>query len=401
MAETTATSTPPTTSTPGSARSAGSTPTPTTDDGTVVDPAARRRPRLAALDGLRFFAALAVLVYHYAALNHSAWGEPTDVVFPDTQRWAVFGSFGVQLFFVVSGFVILMSAWGKGVRSFAASRVGRLFPAYWFSVVLMIVLLAVVTPGRRDIDVPEAALNLTMVQRAFGAPDVESVYWTLWAELRFYVIVAILLALGGLTRNRLIAFAALWPIAGALALHNGSDLVSEALVATEAPLFAGGMVLFLLTREPRSPVLWLVLGLDVMLAGALSGRSQSLRIANSTDITLGPGTYWTAIVVCFAVVAIFALSPLNRLSWRWLTLLGALTYPLYLIHSSWGRWMIAELHPHLSATVTFALVTLTMIGLAYLVHRFVERPLGPRLRRAVEHDLDRGARPAREPDRVE
>lgn len=367
-----------------------STTTPTLEPGRAAAPAAGR-PRLAALDGLRFLAAMAVLAYHYVAVNHSAWGARTEDSFPNLQPVAAFGSFGVQLFFVISGFVILMSAWGRDVRSFTASRVGRLFPAYWLSVAAVVLLLVVVAPGHKDVGIPETAANLTMVQRAFGVQDIESVYWTLWAELRFYVLVGVLLALG-MTRNRLVAFAAVWPVAAAVAVQSGSTLGATVLVGTDAPLFAGGMVLFLLTRERRSPVLWLVLALNVALAGVMSGRSQSLRIATSTDVTIGPQTYWIAILACFALVAAVALTRLDRLSWRWLTVVGALTYPLYLLHSSWGQWMIGKTSPYLPAGVTFALVTVVMLAVAYLVHRFVERPFGPRLRRAVARDLELAGR---------
>lgn len=349
-------------------------------------------PRLVALDGLRFAAAAAVLAYHFVAVNHHAWGGRTSAVMPGVQQVAAFGSFGVQLFFVISGFVILMTAWGRDVRGFVASRAGRLFPAYWAAVLVTLVLLVLVAPGRRDVDLPQAVVNLTMVQRAFGIQDVEAVYWTLWSELRFYVLVGALLAVG-LTRGRLIAFVTLWPVAGAIATQTGSDLLATVLVAADAPLFAGGMVLFLLTREPRSPVLWLALGLDVALAAAHSGRIQAVRIENSTDLALGPATYWTAIVLCFVVVAAATLTPLARLSWRWPTTLGALTYPLYLVHSSWGRWVIETAHPALPGWATLALATATCLLLALVIHRLVERPLGPRLRRALDRDLRRESGP--------
>lgn len=211
-----------------------------------------QNPRLAVLDGLRFAAAAAVLVYHFVAVNHHAWGARTSASLPDAQAVTAYGSFGVQLFFVVSGFVILMTAWGRDVRGFVASRAGRLFPAYWASVLLTVVLLVLVVPGRRDVDLPQAAANLTMVQRAFGIPDLEAVYWTLWSELRFYVLVGVLVAVG-LTRARVLAFVVLWPVAGAIATQTGSELAATVLVAPDAPLFAGGMVLYLLTRERRSP----------------------------------------------------------------------------------------------------------------------------------------------------
>jgi peptidoglycan/LPS O-acetylase OafA/YrhL len=76
-------------------------------------------------------------------------------------------------------------------------------------------------------------------------------------------------------------------------------------------------------------------------------------------------------------------------NWRWLTLLGGLTYPLYLIHEIPGWVLIHYLAPVLNAYVTVALVVLVMLVAAYLVHRFVETPLGPRLRRSVERDLGR------------
>jgi peptidoglycan/LPS O-acetylase OafA/YrhL len=364
------------------------------------DRPARAPRRLTALDGLRFAAAVAVLFYHYFASNHDAWGgQGTVDLFPHLQPLAVFGSFGVQLFFVISGFVILMSAWGRDVRGFTASRVARLFPAYWVSVALMLVLLLVVAPGQKDVTVGDAAANLTMFQRALGVHDLEAVYWTLWSELRFYVLVGILLAVG-LTRERVLAFATLWPVAGTIAVQAKSELWSTVLVGADAPLFAGGMVLFLLTRRPRSLLLWLALGLNVALAGVISGRTQALRIASSAEIDIGPATYWTAIVVCFALVALVTLTPLSRIAWGWLTVVGALTYPLYLIHMSWGRWLIAEIYPHLSVGATFGVVTATMLLAAYLIHRLVERPFGPRLRRALERDLSPGAlvrqrRPAR------
>ncbi|MFC8924237.1 acyltransferase family protein [Cellulosimicrobium sp. NPDC057127] len=351
----------------------------------------RTSSRLAALDGLRFAAAAAVLLYHFVAVNHHAWGQRTGEAMPGVQQVAAFGSFGVQLFFVISGFVILLTAWGRDVRAFAASRAGRLLPAYWASVLLTLVLLVLVIPGRREVDVPQAVLNLTMVQRAFGVEDVEAVYWTLWSELRFYVLVGVLVAVG-LTRGRVLAFVTLWPVLGAVATQTGSDLLATVLVAADAPLFAGGMVLFLLSREPRSPVLWLALGLNMALAAAHSGRIQAVRIENSTDLALGPATYWTAVVVCFSLVAAATLTPLARVPWAWLTTLGALTYPLYLVHSSWGRWVIESVHPYLPGWATLAVATAVCLGLALALHRLVERPLGPRLRRAVEHDLRRGAR---------
>ena len=174
-----------------------------------------RDSRLGMLDLLRFGAALAVVAFHFTARDSPAWGGAVPGEVAGVGQWAAYGRLGVPLFFVISGFVILMSSWGRDVPSFVASRVGRLFPAYWVSVAVSAVLVLVLWPENpeffgTDPSASDAILNLTMMQPAFEAPHMSGVYWTLWYEARFYLLIA-LLVLVGMTRTRILAFAALWP----------------------------------------------------------------------------------------------------------------------------------------------------------------------------------------------
>ncbi|MDF9815190.1 peptidoglycan/LPS O-acetylase OafA/YrhL [Streptomyces sp. SPB162] len=110
--------------------------------------AAPRRGRLRALDGLRLVAALMVCFYHYAGRGGDAWkawGQTPALVFPELSKVAVYGPLGVQIFFVISGFVICMSGWGRTLKSFAVSRATRLYPAYWAAVLLVTAVFAL--PG--------------------------------------------------------------------------------------------------------------------------------------------------------------------------------------------------------------------------------------------------------------
>ena len=109
---------------------------------TIAEVAVRpRRARLGALDALRFLAAMAVLGYHFTVRNSQAWGQSPAEVFPNVGQWLVYGSLGPELFLVISGFVILMTAWGRTVANVAASRIARLFPAHWSGVLLTEALL--------------------------------------------------------------------------------------------------------------------------------------------------------------------------------------------------------------------------------------------------------------------
>ena len=88
----------------------------------------------------------------------------------------------------------------------------------------------------------------------------------------------------------------------------------------------------------------------------------------------------------FVVVAAIALGWLNRINWPWLTVAGALTYPFYLVHEHLGWVVVQALHrgAGLPSAAAFALTILSMLVLAWLLYRYVEKPLTPRLRGVLD-----------------
>src|SRR5699024_10591942 len=95
----------------------------------------QRRGRLRAMDALRLLAALAVVLFHFTTRDHGRWGaQLPHEVFPALSHVVRYGYAGVHLFFTISGFVILMSVWGRSPRQFVASRISRLYPAFWVAV---------------------------------------------------------------------------------------------------------------------------------------------------------------------------------------------------------------------------------------------------------------------------
>lgn len=356
--------------------------------------AQRPAGRLRLLDGLRIVAALAVLGYHFTAQHNSAWaGQTTNEVFAGLGRFTAYGALGVQLFFVISGFVILRSAWNVPIGAFAASRIGRLFPAYWLAVLFTGGLLIYFPIPDRQTTWHAVVVNLTMTQQAVGVSDVEGVYWTLWSELRFYVLIGVLMLIG-ITTRRVLALCALWPVAGALAA-TGVDLASggpmpvlvQALNPGYAPLFAGGMALYVIYREGHSLVAWLVVGFDAILACQETVLAFLPKMVRNTGRPLTERGVWVCVLAAFVVVAVVTLTPAARASWRWLTTAGALTYPLYLTHQSFGYLLLRSFYPRMSRNVALLAVVAACLLLAWLIHRAVERPVGPWLRRRVGRGL--------------
>ncbi|MFH8502392.1 acyltransferase family protein [Streptomyces flaveolus] len=349
-------------------------------------PRAKAAPaRLRALDGLRLVAALMVAAYHYGGRGGSvtdAWGSSAQFQFPTLHTFFAYGCLGVQVFFVISGFVICMSGWGRSLTSFIASRASRLLPAYWAAVILVTAVFALPVVVYEAVSPSDALVNLTMLQQPLGADRVLGVCWTLWVEVRFYALFALCVVLPGANRRRVLMFCAGWLLAAALAQAAHEPLLELVLMPEYAPFFVGGVGLYLVHRDRRDAHAW-----GLVAAGFLIGQHYAVRdLWNATDPNAFAHrtTFGIVLVVAFGFLAVaaVALGWLNRANWRWLTVAGALTYPFYLVHEHLGWVAIRFLHRglHVPSAATFALTVAGMLGLAWLLHRFVEKPLTPRLR---------------------
>jgi peptidoglycan/LPS O-acetylase OafA/YrhL len=150
-----------------------------------------QKQRLTFLDFIRGLAALSVVVQH---AGESLW--PSFAHF-SRESFNV-GKFGVLMFFLTSGFVIPFTMErGRSLGRFWINRFFRLYPLYWTSLIVAIVLAAVglytwpTSNFSHHLGLYLAA-NATMCQEAFRVPHAVSLYYTLSLELFFYVFFSIL-----------------------------------------------------------------------------------------------------------------------------------------------------------------------------------------------------------------
>ncbi|MFD8638932.1 acyltransferase family protein [Streptomyces zaomyceticus] len=344
--------------------------------GAGPDAAGRGPGRLHVLDGLRLVAALMVVGYHYLAFGEG-WPAPVERLFPGTYSVASYGYLGVEFFFLISGFVICMSGWGRPVKDFFVSRVARLYPAYWFAVVATSVTVAVIPGGREHLPWNDILTNLTMLQEPLGADPVDAVYWTLFAELRFYLLFTVL-AWWGLTYRRVLLFCCAWGAASALVAPAAPGPLRLLLMPEYSWFFIAGMAFYLMYRFRPNLMLFGVVG--VCYCASLAPSIDKFK-----GLTfLGDRPAWPVLVVLaafFGVMALVATGRLSGIRWRWLPVAGALTYPLYLLHEVIGWEFFARFGARVSPWVLLTAVLLGMLVLSYLVHRLVEGPLGRSLRR--------------------
>src|SRR5690349_19102612 len=207
------------------------------------------RTRFPELDLMRFLAACGVMLFHYTFLgpqNHSWSGS-----FPFLGQICKYGYLGVEVFFILSGFVILLTAYDKDAVGFTVARMVRLYPAYWICVTLTAVAIVLAGANRNPITLREYFANLTMAQGFVGIRDVSGVYWTLEVELQFYFLIFLVLLIGQI--RRLGALLGMWLFASmVLGLREPRGITHFFLFPEWSSYFIAGAMLFLIHREGPS-----------------------------------------------------------------------------------------------------------------------------------------------------
>lgn len=345
--------------------------------------------RLYAIDGIRLLAALMVAVHHYAGTNrvnqpgNLVWDRPVSEIMPTVFRFASYGWIGVEIFFVISGFVICMSCWGRTPRQFFTSRVIRLYPAYWCAIVFTTAVLVALPGVWGRLRTRDVLLNFTMLQSGSGVMNVDGVYWTLWSELRFYLLF-LAVVWTGLTYRKVVVFCCVWGAAAMLAPVAKLPLLDLIANPSGAWYFIAGLALYLMHRFGQDLLLWGILA----MAWLMGQRELGIRIDEVEHVSGWRGSVLIFTVFLLAMVAI-ALGATDRIRWRWLVTAGALTYPLYLMHYAAGTTFINRLRDTMDARLLVVSVIAGFLLLSWAVHRFVERPVAGLLKRGLDTSFAR------------
>jgi peptidoglycan/LPS O-acetylase OafA/YrhL len=356
--------------------------------------------KLNGIQALRAVAALAVVLSHLVGFE--ARFLPGQVLAPE---WLEFGQFGVDLFFVLSGFIIVESTrrlYGSAAAAgvFLYRRVIRIYPVYWVYLAPVVVLW-LLNPGilsggnGREVDLMASVLLYPSTQS-----HLLLVSWTLTFELYFYCVFALVSAT--LPRERLPQILLAWAvltIAGILLLRPTlqQPLLLVACNSLVLEFLAGGAVALLWRHIPGrlGPLLFAIGVAGMVLGTAAMWQNGMVFPANWRRVAI----FGTASAVLLA--GILALEPvLGRRYPSWLLLLGDASYSLYLGHllviAVVGRaWKTLLPDPsmanHLAALGACVLGTCLVSVLSY---RFIEMPLIEMLRPLVRLGQSRRPRAA-------
>ncbi|UAJ11765.1 acyltransferase family protein [Glacieibacterium megasporae] len=349
----------------------------------------------AGLDLLRFAAAGLVVADHfglYAWAYPSATGPARDAAFGFLEPMSAIGSIGVEIFFLISGFVIAASAVGSTPNDFALRRAIRVFPALWISG--LVAGVAMLSTGAPLSSVAADYARYAVLSPV--GPYIDGVVWTLIVEAVFYALIYAVLWSGGTA-----TFGRVAKVLGVL-----SALYLIVLVAAEtAPGPAAAHLASLLGRFPfkvfllRHGVLFAVgmliwSGFDRGFTRAGNGWIAVLLVFCSLEICIDrPGfvanlvslaLWWASLGVLLVSVARSGWIKRYPRQVPMIRRLGRLSYPVYLNHYTLGLVVV----PALAALgwsrplVFFAALAIVLL-VSSLIMAYPERLLQTALKNAM------------------
>ncbi|MDQ8163090.1 MAG: acyltransferase [Gemmatimonadota bacterium] len=337
--------------------------------------------RLLFVDGLRGVAALMVVAFHFH-----------ENIAPAVQAWLpslatqlfLHGNLGVEVFFVLSGFVIAQSI-SAGERSlrylgrFGLRRSIRLDPPLWVTILLecmLISLTLVVAPSRTAVlpSWSQLLANVTYTQHFLGYKDIVPVFWSLTFEVQFYVVaVSALIARRALDIGR-IPGALIFCAAFTYSLSIWLELV-------RAPL--PGLFIDRWFQFSLGVAAWLVCRQMIPATAALLGGASILALVS---VSGAPVYRLQSTIACLVTAAtMIAVGRSGRmgslLDGKVIQFFGKISYSLYLVHLLVGWRLITlsrialgpEFGP-LLGTAIFLAAVISSVAAAWLMYLLVERP---------------------------
>lgn len=324
------------------------------------------------LDLVRFLCAFYVVLFHF--LYRSVAMNEYNAGLYESVMWAAYGWVGVQVFFVISGFIVFKSASGKSPIHFVRGRFLRLYPAYWICMSITLLAMFLSAPSWWDLTYMDVLVNFTMAQGFVGVSHVDGVYWTLVHELAFYFWVFVFLCLGRLELIKwfLLCMSGLYVLKcfGALTIPG---VVESAFLMKYGGYFLIGLVISQMSKETwRNSCLMLIVP---AVAAWLEVSFKVASISERSGIQLTPVVPFAIVIVVVALVYLSKVVPVRNEKFAALFVrLGAISYPIYLLHQNLGYVLIDLVYEYLGFWGSQVVTVLIVLLITNFVVSAMEKP---------------------------
>ncbi len=341
-----------------------------------------KKERFYELDLFRFLAALFVVLHHYLFRGQAADGYSSVSFAPWLETIGQYAT-GFNFFFMTSGFVLVMNAFKKTPQDFVVSRAQRLYPALWVCCTITFIASLFTQNPRFMVSPLDYLLNLTMFNGFIGVPFVDGAYWTMMISLKFNLLLLVMMLFKQTKRIHLLS--SLWLVySGLEALGVNIPYIGYFLLPSYAPFFVAGIATYLIRSDGHKPKHWLLLAASYPLALVYTVYDAQHKAAQYGVIYAYP-VVLTMTTLFFLMFLLIALNKTTFLQVPFFVTLGAITYPLFLLHQNLGYMAFTYLP--INKYLLFFLLLIVMFAASYAVYRFVEKPFAKPFRSWLERRL--------------
>jgi len=334
--------------------------------------------KLPGIQALRGVAVLLVLMRHLLVMeDHFGGGE---MLLPEICKA---GDAGVDLFFVISGFIMVVVSRGRfqtpgSSAAFLYNRATRIYPLYWFYsiVILIVALLApVLVPAMKK---GQVDLFSSFLLLPHFLPPLLGQGWTLTHEIYFYLLFSITLLL---PERRLSWFLLLWGLAVAVGYNfysvtpmlSGSATIKMITNPTTVEFVLGGCVALAIQRGFRRAALPCLIG-GALLLPASSLFFDPLQVEGLRFFCFG----LPSLLILYGAASLEGRSPFSFSSW--LQSIGDASFSIYLTHilviTAVGRiWMTVRRPGLWDNALALALMAAFAVACGFASYRWIEQPL--------------------------
>lgn len=354
--------------------------------------------RVGEIDLLRFFAAMAVVFFHYSFRGYAA-DAMSVMPYPLLASVAKYGYLGVELFFMISGFVILMTAANGSLRSFAISRIVRLYPAFWVCCSITFLVTLAIGEPRFFASIGQYIVNMTMLNGFVGVPSIDGAYWSLFIEIRFYALIAVILVIGRVHDAQILVL--IWLVFSVILEIYPVGILRYLLITDYSAFFIAGATYFFIWSKGLTLTRVAIVAISWWLA-MFQSINGLLEFERHYGTSMNAYIVAGIITIFFAVMMLVSLSCTGFLGRKNWLLVGSLTYPLYLLHQNIGFMVFNIAYPAVNAHMLFWGAIVAALVSAYAVHYFIERRFSSSMKANLNTFADHIQRlPIRSSGRVE
>ncbi len=304
---------------------------------------------------LRFIAAAAVVLYHTQVTTGTYFGGTNP--YPILE----YASHGVDLFFVISGFIIVFIGSTRETTAplFVKRRIERIVPLYWMMTLAMFALTHIPGIARKEASGPLHFIQSVLFFSWTNGPatyPVLNVGWTLEFEVLFYAVAAIAMALS----KRVWATTALVMLAMVVTGRGTSFFLQNPIMIE----FVFGMTIGTFLYDRRT-FPWMLAGTALVLV--------------TLPMTVATQQVWIFGLPSALIVAVAVYADVRK-SYRGTVLpeLGNASYSIYLAHViaiSFACKILVKVVPSASRAIIIPLIAVFALVIGYAVYQLIEKRL--------------------------